>query len=79
MAEQTNKERLEYKKHLEDETERKFKQRWPPHGPWSPGTAPHAHTRTRRELRKKEMLLKWSKKLVKSSFLIDQVTMPLVI
>jgi len=52
LAENANKERLEYKKQLEDETERKFKQR---------------------ELRKKEMLLKWSKKLVKSSFLVDQV------
>ena len=52
LSERADRERAEYKKQLEDETERKFKSR---------------------ELRKKEMLLKWSKKLDRSSFLVDQV------
>jgi hypothetical protein len=52
ISQKYNQERLEYKKQLEDESERRYKAR---------------------ELRKKQMLLKWSKKLDKSSFLIDQV------
>uniref|UniRef100_A0A7S4NTY6 Uncharacterized protein n=1 Tax=Guillardia theta TaxID=55529 RepID=A0A7S4NTY6_GUITH len=47
-----NEERMELKRQLEEENERKYKAK---------------------ELQKKEMLLKWSKKLDKSSFLIDQV------
>lgn len=52
LSQKYNKDREEYKKQLEDESERRFKAR---------------------ELKKKEMLLKWSRKLDKSSFLVDQV------
>ncbi len=52
ISQKYNQERLEYKKQLEDENERRYKAR---------------------ELRKKQMLLKWSKKLDRSSFLVDQV------